>query len=138
MARSLDIRFPAAGVSRRLGQRDTGRLRPPFPTPWAVNVRLQDNMTRRLRGGSRPGLTRLITGAAGTTIADMLSIQVSDDSGTRKDLVVLVDQTIGVVSGGVITFPTGRLITEDGDYIVTEGWGLYYGCPLPMPLPPGS
>jgi hypothetical protein len=64
----LDIVFPAAGVGRRLAltmsratspaagdeQRTAsspGR-RAPFPAVWAMNMRLEDELTNRLRGGS--------------------------------------------------------------------------------------
>src|SRR5210317_1403273 len=47
-----EIQFPAAGVVRRLGLRDTTGNRGPFPTPWSMNVRLEDSLTERLRGGS--------------------------------------------------------------------------------------
>lgn len=50
-SKTLQIEFPAAGVVRRLGLR-TERGRGPFPAPWAVNVRLEESLTSRLRGGS--------------------------------------------------------------------------------------
>ncbi len=56
VARTIELRFPAAGVVRRLGYRDAANLRPPFPAPWAVNVRLEDALTSRLRGGSFVGI----------------------------------------------------------------------------------
>lgn len=48
------IQFPRLGVVRRLqnivdGQRDG------YPTPWSLNVRLEDSLTGRLRGGSFEG-----------------------------------------------------------------------------------
>jgi len=49
--RELNLQFPAAGVVRRLALFNTGG-RGPFPTPWAANVRLEDALTNRLRGGS--------------------------------------------------------------------------------------
>jgi hypothetical protein len=48
----MQIEFPAAGVVRRLGVRDSTGVRGAFPTPWAMNVRLEDSLTNRLRGGS--------------------------------------------------------------------------------------
>ena len=54
--KTLDILFPSAGVARRLGLYMTGASgRGPFPTPWAMNVRLEDALTSRLRGGSFTG-----------------------------------------------------------------------------------
>jgi hypothetical protein len=51
----MQIVFPAAGVVRRFGLRDSTGGRGPFPTPWSYNVRLEDSLTNRLRGGSFTG-----------------------------------------------------------------------------------
>jgi len=48
----MQIVFPAAGVARRIGLRDSTGGRGPFPTPWSYNVRLEESLTHRLRGGS--------------------------------------------------------------------------------------
>lgn len=48
----MQIVFPAAGIVRRFGLRDATGGRGPFPSPWALNVRLEDSLTTRLRGGS--------------------------------------------------------------------------------------
>ena len=53
--RTFDIRFPAAGVVRSGGLRLTADGREPFPTPWAMNVRLVDPLATRRRGGSFVG-----------------------------------------------------------------------------------
>lgn len=53
MPKSMDIAFPARGVVRRLGLRaEASGRRESYSTPWAVNVRLEDSLTERLRGGS--------------------------------------------------------------------------------------
>jgi hypothetical protein len=46
--------FPAGGVHRRLAFQQA----PPFTTPDALNVRTDDLLASRERGGSRPGLAR--------------------------------------------------------------------------------
>ena len=52
-AKTMELRFPGAGVARRLGLESEGSLRREvYPTPWAVNVRLEDALSSRLRGGS--------------------------------------------------------------------------------------
>lgn len=51
----MNLVFPAAGVVRRLGLRDSTGGRGPFPSPWCYNVRLEDNLTNRLRGGRFTG-----------------------------------------------------------------------------------
>ena len=55
--KTLQIEFPAAGVVRRFGYRSTANAKAPFPSPWSVNVRLEDELTNRLRGGSFTGLS---------------------------------------------------------------------------------
>lgn len=50
--RTINILFPAAGVVRRGGLRTAADRREPYPAVWAVNVRLEDVLTNRLRGGS--------------------------------------------------------------------------------------
>jgi len=53
--KTLQIQFPAAGVARRWGLSAAYDNRKAYPTPWAVNVRLEDSLTNRLRGGSFTG-----------------------------------------------------------------------------------
>lgn len=61
--KTLELRFPSAGVSRRMGFQETVRgTREAYPTPWAVNVRPEDPLAGRLRGGSRPGLVEYTGG----------------------------------------------------------------------------
>ncbi len=52
----LDLRFPRLGVVRRFGLRQTGRQEE-YGTPYAMNVRLEDSLTNRLRGGSFTGIS---------------------------------------------------------------------------------
>lgn len=51
--RTIDLQFPA-GVGRRLGLRAGTRAQ--FVAPWAMNCRLEDSLTKRLRGGSFQGI----------------------------------------------------------------------------------
>lgn len=57
MSKILELSFPAAGVERRLGFRDSLNAKDSFPAPWAMNVRLQDSLADRLRGGSFTGIS---------------------------------------------------------------------------------
>ena len=57
MAKSLDIQFPVAGVQRRMGVRATAEKGGPFPTPYSCNVRIEDQIASRLRGGSFTGIS---------------------------------------------------------------------------------
>ena len=117
--KTFNLRFPALGVVRSDSQeRDFSAVA--YGTPWACNVRLEDPIASRLRGGSRGGLTKLIASAAGTSIADIQPLQISSTTGTEEVLVVLVDGTIGVLSDGTLSFPVAALKDESGNYIVTE------------------
>lgn len=55
MARTLDIHWPS-GVGRRMGLRLASRVQE-YPAPYAWNVRLEDALTTRLRGGSFTGIS---------------------------------------------------------------------------------
>ena len=57
--KTLQLQFPRLGVVRRFSLRPEGR-QSEFGTPYAVNTRLEDSLTNRLRGGSFTGI------AAGT------------------------------------------------------------------------
>ena len=52
----MQIQFPSLGVVRRAGLVVPTGARGPFPTPYSVNVRLEDSLTGRLRGGSFTGI----------------------------------------------------------------------------------
>jgi hypothetical protein len=52
----LQVRFPSLGVVRRFGLRPEGR-QAEFGAPWSYNVRLEDGLTSRLRGGSFTGIS---------------------------------------------------------------------------------
>ena len=112
----LQIEFPAAGVVRRFGLRSSMGGRGPYPTPWSVNVRLEDSLTNRLRGGSFTGQaagtksspvyrdraisfsSNIITAARqGDSTDTTLSVDVSD---TRRPIIFqlsLADATGGTV-----------------------------------------
>lgn len=53
--KTWEIRFPSLGVIRRNTQERVYSA-PAYPTPWAVNCRLEDSLTNRLRGGSFTGI----------------------------------------------------------------------------------
>ncbi len=64
MAKAIDIQFPRLGVVRRFANRMDG-YREGYPTPYSYNVRLEDSLTNRLRGGS---FTAQSAGARPTSI----------------------------------------------------------------------
>ncbi len=49
--KTFELRFPGMGVVRRHSQERTYSASN-YPTPWSMNVRLEDSLTNRLRGGS--------------------------------------------------------------------------------------
>jgi len=117
------LRWPMLGVVRRDVLRTAPGTRGPWPAAWAVNCRVQDNIDRRLRGGSRPGLTKYVADDMGTTIADIASIDVSSAaSGASEVLFVLVDSAVKTVEGGTTTTQVAYLTTSTGD-IVTDTSG---------------
>ncbi len=117
--RTLELRFPAAGVVRRLGYRASTDIGAPYPTPWAANVLPEDPLARRLRGGSRPGLTKHLSAAVGAT-AGMVSVPVASSSGVDNKLITVAGGQISVALGEVVSTPTGILTTEAGLSILAE------------------
>lgn len=118
-----DLQWPMKGVVRRLRLRTApGSRQEAYPSPWAVNVRVEDNLTRRMRGGSRPGLTKFSSTDFGTTIADLASINVARDTGAAIILLVLVDSVIKTVEDGVVAAPVAYLTDDEGN-VLTDGDG---------------
>jgi len=116
----FELRFPSAGVGRRKGYWDSVIAGPPYQAPWAVNVRTDDPLSLRQRGGSRPGLTRLLDDPVGSDIAAIESVATMIGGIASRALAVVVDGQLGVVSGGSVAFPVGDLVTEAGVALHTE------------------
>ncbi|MBU2249800.1 MAG: hypothetical protein KKD77_23840, partial [Gammaproteobacteria bacterium] len=57
--KTIEIKFPSMGVVR-LHSNERSYSAGGYPSPWAINCRLEDSITSRLRGGSFTGI------AAGT------------------------------------------------------------------------
>lgn len=60
--RIVEVHFPTGGMVRNVGFQQQS----PYTTPYCQNVRAFDVLSNRLRGGSRPGLTKLIASQNGT------------------------------------------------------------------------
>lgn len=88
----VEPQFPFYGVVRRLHHGEGLALSEKPFTPWAVNVRPSEQISGRLRGGSRCGLTEFLDG--------------TQPAFPTTDI---------VTEGG------DQIVTEGGDYIVTEG-----------------
>ena len=86
-------------------------------------MRLEDNIDRRLRGGSRPGLTKFVAGNFGTSISDIVSINLSSATGSTEVLFVLVGSSIKTVTGGVVGVPTSYLGRDAGADVLVDSSG---------------
>ena len=75
--KTMNIQFPALGVVRRGGLRAATDRRGPYPAAWATNVRLEDSLTNRLRGGS---FTAIAAGARPTEIIYRDRLLTFDDN----------------------------------------------------------
>lgn len=103
--KTFELRFPAMGVVRRIAHERVASAIS-YPTPWAVNVRLEDSLTSRLRGGSWVGIA--------PTSANLVT-----ENG---------DQIVTEIGSNIILGPNSSippveyiyLVTENGDNIVTE------------------
>lgn len=117
--RTIELHFPIEGVNRRMPERPKQR-RGSYPCPWAVNVCNEDNIERRMRGGSRVGLTKFVSNDLGTSIGDIVSLNLSSSTGATEVLFALVDSSIKTVTGGVVSTPVGHLGADSGSDILTD------------------
>jgi len=124
-----ELRFPSGGVFRRVGFRDSADVqtvrdasgvKSDHSTPWAVNCRPEDAIANRLRGGSRPGLTKFVADPLGTSIANMVTVPTASSSGVGTVIAVLVDSTLKLVRDGDIVSPEGSLATDSGVLLCTD------------------
>jgi hypothetical protein len=89
---------------RRRGLRVSGRQEN-YPTPWALNVRLEDSLTNRLRGGSFPGI------ASTALIADRNLVLTNSGGDTLTG------------GGGDLTDQTEESIATGNDYTFIKPGG---------------
>jgi hypothetical protein len=109
MPGNLDIEFPRLGVVRRVGYSQTGS-KGGFGTPWAYNVRLEDVLTKRLRGGSFTGRAYVFNDQVAPNI-------VSDDFYAYQHLFTVGD-AIQFTTDGVL--PVGLSLDTTYYVISTE------------------
>lgn len=121
-ARTVELRYPLMGVGRRNTLRSTPDFKGPWPSPWAANCRVCENLDRRLRGGSRPGLTKYSASSFGT-IADMASMNVSSTTGASSLLVVLGGSTLYKVDGGTASNPIPYASDDGSSNQITNAGG---------------
>jgi len=102
-----ELKWPALGVVRRNATEGTPDFQPPFPAHWAVNCRLEDPLAKRLRGGSRPGLTLWDDGLNGATISSMLPITTKSESSVTSVLVLVANAALAMIRDGALTLSEG-------------------------------
>lgn len=101
------LAFPLAGVARR---GDYRRQERPYATPYAVNVRGVGVIESRLRGGSRPGLSRVGAVSTATVGAWQWPNGEPIEWETDSDVEYLLSED-------VITGPDGTLIFDPASLI---------------------
>ena len=135
--RSAKIGFPLGGVSRknRYAQKTQ-----PYTTPRAINVRVNGSLESRARGGSRPGLTKLIDNDFGTNITAVHSLTYLDASGNyQHDLAVICDGYLNIVQGESVETTKAYLVDSDGDKIVdTDGDYIIFKSTVSVTNPMGD
>jgi len=125
------LTFPLAGVGRRAVNREQSR---PYTCPWAANVRGEDAIARRLRGGSRPGLVKVLPSfSAGfgsvTAIAPVTSID--RDGVRRRDLVVIAGGEFYSVRGTTVTLANAAVATCGGVAVETcDGQSIVFNSTI--------
>lgn len=135
--RPITVPFPNAGVVRRVAY-SAIPSEGPLPTPWAMNVRLEDSLTKRLRGGSFVGIDppdiqgsrpRYLTDDAGNIIADddgRLFVVDSEDSVTASGGRVWAVAGIGSPSPHPAeAIYRGRFLRPEGHVIYASRQGDY-------------
>ena len=106
--RIVEVVFPTGGLVRNVGFQQQG----PYTTPFCQNVRAYDVLNTRKRGGSRPGLTKLISGQSGSGNFVQLLDSVSIVSGP------------GIISNLLLTIINGSLYWYAGsnNLSAVSGW----------------
>ena len=102
-----ELKWPALGVVRRADTEGKPEFREPYPSHWAVNVRLEDPLHKRLRGGSRPGLTLWEDALAGETFEAALSVVSVDNEVVSPILAVISNGALGTIKASAYTAATG-------------------------------
>jgi hypothetical protein len=130
------ILFPRLGVVRRFTNRTEGR-REGYPTPWAYNVRLEDVLTNRLRGGSFTGQksatftadsdTETYTAAAHPFV-DGLKVQLTTTDTLPDGLELLTDYYI--INSDTDSFQLSESYGGSAVDIIDNGIGTHTASPF--------
>jgi hypothetical protein len=117
-SRPVKIEFPLSGENRSGGY---SKRTAPYSTPRAVNVRSVGPLEGRGRGGSRPGLSKLVSTDFGSVITGLSSVTYLTSAGAHKHvLAVICDGNLFVVDGSTVTQMYAYLTTDDGNYVITD------------------
>lgn len=135
--RTVNARFPLGGENRRGAYAQT---EPPYTTFREKNVRGVDPLERRVRGGSRPGLSLYVSHDFGSVITAIQPLSYVDSNGDiQQDFMVICDGVIKIVSGSTITEITSNLLWEDGNNAVWEdGSNIVFAATVPSVNPIGN
>ncbi len=118
--RVRELRFPLQGVVRRQAVEATAAFQEPYPSPWCTNVLPEDTIAKRLRGGSRAGLTEYADDLDGQTIDGMIHVTLATASGVSSLLAVVSDAAAGTFNAGVYAALNAALQTDAGVPILTD------------------
>ena len=135
--RTVNAQFPLGGENRRGSYAQT---QAPYTTFRAKNVRGVGSLERRVRGGTRPGLSKYVSTDFGSVITAIQPLSYVDSNGDiQQDFMVICDGAIKVVSGSTVTTMTSKLVTEDGAYVTTEaGAYIVFDSTVPSVNPIGN
>lgn len=116
--RPSKIEFPLGGVFRggTYAQKTS-----PYTSPRGINVRSYGPFERRGRGGSRPGLAKVVATDFGSDIVGVSSVTYLDGDGERQtDLAVICGGVLNIVRGETVTQTTAFLVDDDDKYVTDE------------------
>lgn len=111
-AQAVDVAFPFGGLDRRHGLQN----QPPYTTPDCLNVRPVTGSDRRMRGGTRPGLSKILATQFGNSGSDrpfQLIASVAAINNQRG----LLDPFIGSSLSSDWVLSTGTTPTVTGGYL---------------------
>ncbi|MFO7936003.1 MAG: hypothetical protein R6V06_00095 [Kiritimatiellia bacterium] len=112
------LSFPIAGIGRRLSYDKQTR---PYSTPYALNVRGIGTLERRKRGGSRPGLAKLVDMGLDSAITAINAVTTVDDSGVRlRHIIAVAGGKLYDFDGSTFAQNAAELLWDDGNQILWE------------------
>lgn len=120
MPKTMELHWPMRGVIRRESLRAQGSSRGPFPSPWSLNVRLEDSLTNRLRGGSWAGIaSTAISSDRAFTLVNSNGDTIQDGSG--NDLIAYTQESLASSGGRFWVAPGSDAPAEDDADVIYRG-----------------